>query len=143
MNTNFAVIGGDLRIVKLAKMLAEATNTDPLYEMEDGGKNAHELVNGTDATEQSSSASGGATSAGQDMSQPAADAKTAAESQSSSSSAGESQANAYELSQSSASKSASSSEASMPIFIIIAIIVLIAIFVVGYAKKDDEDFDDY
>ena len=128
---------------EFAKMLAEATNTDPLYEMEDGGKNAHELVNGTDATEQSSSASGGATSAGQDMSQPAADAKTAAESQSSSSSAGESQANAYELSQSSASKSASSSEASMPIFIIIAIIVLIAIFVVGYAKKDDEDFDDY
>ena len=39
MNTNFAVIGGDLRIVKLAKMLAEDGNKVYTYGLE----NAEEL----------------------------------------------------------------------------------------------------
>lgn len=144
---------------KFAEILAQATNTDPLYQMDEsqttkddngevGGKgntNAHELVNGTTEKEQSSSESGGRTSAGNDASQ-AGDAKTASESQdaSASSSAGSSGANAYELSQKSASKSASSAESSMPIFVIIAIIILIAIFLVGYVRnQEDNDFDDY
>ena len=134
---------------QFAKILAEATNTDPLYEMDekdsttDDNKNAQELGNGTNAEKQSSSSSGGKTSAGQDASQTG-DAKSASQSDASSSSSGESGANAYELSQQSASKSAASSESSMPIFVIIAIIILIAIFLVGYVRdQKDEDYDDY
>lgn len=132
---------------EFAKILSQATNTDPLYEMDekdsaDDNKNAQELVNGTNAQKQSSSNSGGKTSAGQDASQTG-DAKSASQSDASSSSSGESGAKAYELSQQSASKSAASSESSMPIFVIIAIIILIAIFLVGYARDQDEDYDDY
>ena len=144
---------------QFAQILAQATNTDPLYEMEEEDQpttpdnedvakdknNAHELVNGTTAKEQSSDQSGGKTSAGQDMSETG-DAKTSSQDASSSASAGEgaSGSTAYELSQKSASKSASSAESSMPIFVIIAIIVLIGIFLVGYARdQDDEDYDDY
>ena len=144
---------------KFAEILAQATNTAPLYQAEeqdnpngetsngektDGDKNAHQLVNGT--TVQESDMSGGQTSAGNDASTPG-DAKAAAESQSSASSsqsgAGESGATAYELSQKSASKSMSSAESSMPIFVIIAIIVLIAIFLVGYVRSIIDDYDDY
>ena len=136
-----------------AEILAQATNTDPLYKMEDNpsegensddNTNAHELVNGT--TNQESDLSGGQTSAGNDASTPG-DAKTASQSQSSSdaspSSTGGSGAKAYELSEKSASKSASSAESSMPIFVIIAIIVLIAIFLVGYLRNQKDDYDDY
>lgn len=147
---------------KFAEILAQATNTDPLYKMEDeqetpenpansnteagnGDTNAHELVNGTTQSEQSGDTSGGKTSAGQDMSE-SGNAKSASQSQDSgsSSSAGASSSAAYELSQKSASKSISSAESSMPIFVIIAIIILIAIFLVGYVRNQkDEDFDDY
>ena len=135
---------------KFAEILAQATNTDPLYKNEDnanvdnGEKNAHELVNGTTSKEQSSGESGGKTSAGQDMSQTG-NAKSASQSQDSgsSSSVGASSGTAYELSQS-ASKSVSSAESSMPIFVILAIIILIAIFLVGYVRdQKDEDYDDY
>ena len=145
---------------KFAEILAQATNTDPLYQAEDdttseadngntdGGKDskdAHELVNGTSNDEQSSDSTGGRTSAGADASE-AGDAKTASQTQSSSSSssAGASNSQAYELSQKSAAKSVSSAESSMPVFVIIAIIVLIAIFLVGYIRNQkDDDFDDY
>ena len=43
MNTNFAVIGGDLRIVKLAKMLADDGNKVYTYGLE----NAEELKGNT------------------------------------------------------------------------------------------------
>ena len=43
MSTNFAIIGGDLRIIKLAKMLAEEGNTIYTYGLE----NAEELKNVT------------------------------------------------------------------------------------------------
>lgn len=144
---------------KFAEILAQATNTDPLYQSNEetpstddnkgdvnGGdnSNAHELVNGTTEKEQSSSDSGGRTSAGNDASQ-AGNAKSASDSQdaSASSSAGSSGAQAYELSQKSAAKSASSAESSMPIFVILAIIILIAIFLVGYLRNQKDDFDDY
>lgn len=132
---------------KFAKILAQATDTDPLYEMEnDSGndeKNVQDFVNGTTDDKQSSSESGGKTPVGQDASQPG-DAKYASQSQDSSSSSGISGANAYELSQQSASKSATAAESSMPIFVIIAIIILIVIFLVGYVRNQkDEDFDDY
>lgn len=138
-----------------AEILAQATNTDPLYQTDESDKpsdsennqaddssNAHELVNNTSQAE--SDLSGGRTSAGVDPSTPG-DAKSASESQSSSqssSSAGESDVVAYELSPST-SKSVSSEESSMPIFVIIAIIALIAIFLVGYVRNQKDDFDDY
>lgn len=144
---------------QFAEILAQATNTDPLYQMDkqeqnipdntggqtsdNGDRNAHELVNGT--TAQESDMSGGQTSAGNDASTPG-DAKVSAEAQSQASSqagAGQSGATAYELSQKSASKSMSSAESSMPIFVIIAIIVLIAIFMVGYVNSQKDDYDDY
>ncbi|WP_405304392.1 cobaltochelatase subunit CobN [Methanobrevibacter sp.] len=145
---------------QFAEILAQATNTDPLYQAdgtdisddssssqtnpaEDSGANAHELVNGT--SQEESDLSGGRTSAGLDPSTPG-DAKSASESQSSSdssSNAGESGPVAYELSAKSASKSASSEESSMPIFVILAIIVLIVIFLVGYVRNQKDDYDDY
>ena len=154
---------------KFAEIVARATDTDPVYQMEndqsssdsqstddknpssdtigdigdgtgDDNKDAHELVNGTSTEEMDS----GKTSAGQDASSPG-DAKSASEAQSSSSSssAGSSGAKAYEISEKSVSKSASATESSMPMFVIIAIIVLIAIFLVGYLRSQDEDYDDY
>lgn len=132
---------------KFAEILAQATNTNPLYknensDVDDGNKNAHELVNGTNDREQSNSESG-KTSAGQDMSEKG-NAKSVSQSQGSGASSGDSGAAAYELSQKSTSKSSSSAESSMPIFVVIAIIILIAIFFVGYVRNQkDEDYDDY
>ena len=152
---------------KFAEILAQATNTDPLYQMpeeddgsnsEQGGSsngasnagndnsNAQELVNGT-SNDKTSSQDGGKTAAGADASE-SGDAKSASESQSSSSSAsssgaGDSGAKAFELSDKSAAKSASATESSMPIFVVIAVIVLIAIFLIGYVRNDEEDYDDY
>ena len=152
---------------KFAEILAQATNTDPLYQMSQdesssgsnqagsnggssnggtGNSNAQELMNGT-STEQSSSQDGGNTAVGMEASQ-SGDAKSAADSQSSSASsssssgAGESGAKSYELSES-VSKSASATESSMPIFVVIAVIILIAIFLVGYGRNQKDDFDDY
>ena len=152
---------------KFAEILAQATNTDPLYQMpeedqasnsQEGGSsngassggnqnsNAQQLVNGT-SNDKSSSSDGGRTAVGADASE-GGDARSASELSSSESSAsdggaGESGAKAYELSDKSASKSASATESSMPIFVIIAIIVLIAIFLVGYARNDEDEYDDY
>ena len=152
---------------KFAEILAQATNTDPLYQMpEDEGtsgdnsgsnsgssdnngndnSNAQQLSNGT-SQEKSSSSDGGRTAVGADGSQ-SGDAKAASEAESSaasasSSSAGESGSKAYELSEQSAAKSASAAESSMPIFVIIAVIILIAIFLVGYVRNDEDEYDDY
>ena len=151
---------------KFAEILAQATNTDPLYQMpeeddgsnsEQGGSsngasnagndnsNAQELVNGT-SNDKTSSQDGGKTSVGADASE-SGDAKSASESQSSSSAsssgAGDSGAKAFELSDKSAAKSASATESSMPIFVVIAVIVLIAIFLIGYVRNDEDEYDDY
>ena len=150
---------------KFAEILAQATNTDPLYQAPEDtangansnqggsgsgqagndGSNAQQLANGT-SHDKSSSSDGGKTAVGADASQ-SGDAKSAADAQSSasssSSSAGDSGAKAYELSEQSAAKSASATESSMPIFVIIAIIILIAIFLLGYWRNDEEDYDDY
>ena len=144
---------------KYAEILAQATNTEPLYEMDPseiddsgsqsssgeinpGDSNAHELINGT--TELESDLDGGRTSAGADPSAPGEAKAASSESQSSAgSSASSSGAKAYELSQKSASKSMSSSESSMPILVILAVLVLIAVFLVGYTKSQKDDFDDY
>lgn len=152
---------------KFAEILAQATNTDPLYQMEqdvdnnvnqgdsngkssgnsdDGSQNANTLANGTSQQKSDGSNDGGHTSAGDDASQTG-DAKSASDasnSQDASSSAGsDSGAKAYELSDKSASKSVSATESSMPIFVIIAVIALIAIFLVGYVRDDKDDYDDY
>ena len=152
---------------KFAEILAQATNTDPLYQMEqdvdnnvnqgdsngkssgnsdDGSQNANTLANGTSQQKSDGSNDGGHTSAGNDASQTG-DAKSASDassSQDASSSAGsDSGAKAYELSDKSASKSVSATESSMPIFVIIAVIALIAIFLIGYVRDDDNDYDDY
>ena len=153
---------------KFAEILAQATNTDPLYQMdketdkqgadgnkgqgsqngEKGNQNANVLTNSSSQQSQSEgSNSGGQTAVGSDASL-SGDAKSAADSSSSqdASSGGESAggAKAYELSEQSVAKSASSSaESSMPIFVIIAVIILIAIFLVGYARDQKDDYDDY
>ena len=151
---------------KFAEILAQATNTDPLYQMQpedqgydspqggssdgsanagDDSSNAQQLANGT-SDAKSSSSDGGNTAVG---SQPgeSGDAKSSSDAQSSSSSgssgAGDSGAKAFELSDSSAAKSASSAESNMPIFVVIAVIILIVIFLVGYVRNDEEDYDDY
>ena len=148
---------------KFAEVLAQATNTDPLYQMnqsegnqgqsgdansgdaDDGNQNANALVNNTSQEKSDGSNDGGQTAYGLDQSQTG-DAKTATQSQSSqdasSGQAGASSSNAYELSEKSASKSASATESSMPVFVIIAVIVLVAIFMYGYLRKNDE-YDDY
>ena len=136
---------------KFAEILAQATNTDPLYQMEqdaennanqgdsngkssgdsDGNQNANTLVNGTSQKQESDgSDDGGRTAVGADASQSgnAKSASDASSSQDASSNAGsDSGAKAYELSDKSASKSVSSTESSMPIFVIIAVLVFIAI----------------
>ena len=106
---------------KFAEILAQATNTDPLYQMEqdvdnnvnqgdsngkssgnsdDGSQNANTLANGTSQQKSDGSNDGGHTSAGNDASQTG-DAKSASDassSQDASSSAGsDSGAKAYEL----------------------------------------------
>ena len=152
---------------KFAEILAKATNTDPLYQMDEeldtqgsegnngqgaedgetGNQNANVLSNSTaQHSESDGSNSGGKTAFGEDGSE-AGDAKSLADSSSSqdASSGGESTggAKSYELSQKSVAKSSSSTESSMPIFVIIAVILLIAIFLVGYIRTDSNDFDDY
>ena len=152
---------------KFAEILAQATETDPLYQMdqkpqepinqgtqgqgfnngENGNQNANALTNSSSQQSQSDgSNSGGKTAAGADASQ-SGNAKSAADASDSqdTSSGGEGSdgAKSYEISEKSASKSASSTESSMPIFVIVAVIVLIAIFLVGYVRKDEDDYDDY
>jgi len=153
---------------KFAEILAQATNTDPLYQMDEqadnqgntgdstgqsesgetGDQRANQLTNNTSQeTKSDGSESGGQTAVGDDPSQTG-DAKSATEAQSSQDASagadGSNGAKAYELSEKSASKSASATESSMPVFVIIAVLVLIAIFLVGYVRsnKDDDD-DDY
>ena len=152
---------------QFADILAQATNTDPLYQMTEedttngansnqggssngqsgkDGSNAQQLANGT-SQDKSSSSEGGKTAVGADASQ-SGDARSASELSSSASSAsdggaGDSGANAYELSEQQSAAKSASAESSMPIFVVIAVIVLIAIFLVGYWKKDDEEYDDY
>ena len=140
---------------KFAEILAQATNTDPLYQMNTSGENqgqsegsgnsnnnANTLTNDSSQQQSESSNSGGHTGAGSDPSTPG-DAKSSSESESSqdASSTGGS-AKAYEISEKSTSKSVSAAESSMPIFVIIAIIILIGIFLVGYLRNNDE-YDDY
>lgn len=131
---------------KFAEILAQATNTEPLYTADENGGNsgnADTLANGTSQEKSSGSNSGGQTAVGEDPS-PSGTAQSASDAQSSSSSdAGASGAQAYELTQKSASKSTASAESSMPIFVIIAIIILIAIFLVGYVRNQEDDYDDY
>ncbi len=152
---------------KFAEVLAQATNTDPLFKMDENydkqgsqGKNNGNAAEGDEGTQKATvlsnstaqqsesdgSNAGGQTAFGEDPS-AAGDAKSAADSQSSqdASSGGESAggAKAYELSDKSASKSTSSTESSMPVFVIIAVIVLIAIFLAGYWRKDEDEYDDY
>lgn len=150
---------------KFAEILAQATNTDPLYKMEkesngqqgksgdsnngksdNGNQNANALVNNTSQEQSDGSNSGGRTAFGADASETG-DAQTASDSQSSqdasSSGAGAGGAKSYELSEKSASKSASATESNMPVFVIIAVIILIAIFLVGYLRNNDDEYDDY
>ncbi|MBO6111019.1 MAG: cobaltochelatase subunit CobN [Methanobrevibacter sp.] len=152
---------------KFAEILAQATNTDPLYQMDkeidkqgnqgnsngnsdgtEGNQKANQLSNSTSQqSESDGSNAGGQTAVGQDPS-TSGNAKSVADSQSSqdASSGGEGAggAKSYELSEKSASKSASSTESSMPVFVIIAVIILIAIFLVGYIRDNkDDEYDDY
>ena len=152
---------------KFAEVLSHATQTDPLYQMEensqtdsnqgnaqtessgngDGQHNANQLGNGTaEHQESQGSNSGGKTSAGNDQSATGT-AQSASDSQSSqdasAADSGASGAKAYEISEQSASKSSSASESSMPIFVIIAVIVLVAIFFAGYVRKNNDEYDDY
>ena len=149
---------------KFAEILAQATNTDPLYQAEensngnqgqngnnngqsdDGNKNANTLTNNTSQEQSDGSNDGGQTAFGIEPS-ATGDAKSATDSQSSQdSSSGESGASgakSYELSEKSTSKSASATESSMPIFVVIAVILLIVIFLAGYWRDNNDDYDDY
>ena len=150
---------------KFADILAQATNTDPLYQMEqesngqqgksgdsnngksdNGNQNANALTNNTSQEQSDGSNSGGRTAYGVDASE-SGDAQTASDSESSqdasSSGAGAGGAKSYELSEKSASKSASATESNMPVFVIIAVMILIAIFLVGYLRNNDDEYDDY
>ena len=148
---------------KFAEILAQATNTDPLYQQEqqqngeqgnsgnsngnsnNGNQNANTLVNNTSQQQSDGSDSGGKTAFGVEPSE-SGDAKSASQSQSSqdpsSGESGAGGAKSYELSEKSAAKSASATESSMPVFVIIAVIALIAIFLVGYLRDNNDD-DDY
>ena len=151
---------------KFAEILAHATNTDPLYKAEehiegieenenqgqsdkgDTGQDessASKLVNGS-SNDKSGNSEGGKTAVGSEATQ-SGEAKSASSGESSSAASsdgdGSAGAKSYELSEKSASKSASATESSMPIFVIIAVIILIAIFMVGYIKPNDDDYDDY
>ena len=151
---------------KFAEILAQATETDPLYQMdkeldtegsegengqgaesgETGNQDANVLTNSSSQNAKSDgSNAGGKTAVGNDPSQ-AGNAVSNADSSDSqdASSGGESTggAKSYEVSEKEVAKSSSSSESSMPVFVIIAVIMLIAIFLVGYIR-DGKDFDDY
>ena len=158
---------------KFAEILAKATATDPLYQMENNensqnsqnsnqysqnnpnnpnkqgsgngqdSSSAHDLMNGTSTAEMESE--GGKTSVGAEISE-SGNAKSASEVQSAatSSSASAGGASANAYEVSeSASKSATASESSMPIFVVIAVILLIAVFLVGYIRDQKDGFDDY
>jgi cobaltochelatase CobN len=147
-----------------AKILAQATLTNPLYVAEDApvdGDGQSEvtpsseeiMVNGTsDNNGQSAGQAGGETPVGDQPATSQNDASASASAQSSSDSSSSdtspsedasqsSDSKAYEVSKSAPAQS-SSVESSMPIFVIVAIIILIAIFLVGYTRNRD-DFDDY
>lgn len=134
-----------------AKILSEATLTDPLYVDDSASENgdgqsenspSKVLVNGT-TDDGGDGSSNGATPVGENPQSAKADSSQSGQSGSSSSDAGSdaSKSKAYELNKSSPAKSASS-DSSMPVVVIIAVIALIAIFLVGYLKNKD-DFDDY
>ena len=150
---------------KFAEILAHATQTDPLYKMQEdsqndnnqgesdskssgngngnGNSNANELSNGTSQKQESEGSNdGGSTGAGNQPSN-GGNAKSASELENSqdasASQSGASGAKAYEISEQSTSKASSSTESSMPIFVIIAVIALIAIFLTGYVGKQDDD----
>lgn len=140
---------------QFADILAQATNTDPLYQMDEqesngnqgqsgssnGNQNADTLANNTSQEQSEGSNSGGKTAFGADPSQ-GANAKSSSNSQGSQEGASGDSAgdgsNAYELTEST-SKSAASGESSMPIFVIGAVLVLLAIFFFGYVRKNDDD----
>lgn len=114
-------------------------------------QNANVLANGTvkDSKNSDNVKAGGKTAVGDDYSNDPDNAKvdpvTSELSSAESEGAGSSEAGgvkAYELNQQSTSKSIPT-ESSMPIFVIIAIIFLIAIFLVGYLRKDNDEYDDY
>ena len=152
---------------KFAEILAQATETDPLYQMnensenqgtegnqnggsqngETGNQNANVVSNSTSQQSKSESSNSGGNTAAGDVAGQAGDAKSAEDSSSSqdasSGSSGAGGSKAYEISEKSASKSASSTESSMPIFVVVAVIVLIAIFLVGYLRDSKDGFDDY
>ncbi len=155
---------------EFARILAQATLTDPLYVAEDAPADGdgqsdvapsseEMLVNGTT---ESNAQSNGPTPAGEQPStsqsdsgetpvgdQPStsqsAEASTPSASSESSSSSSESSneasdSKAYEVSKSAPAKP-SNAESSMPIFVIAAIILLIAIFMAGYVRnKEDDDY---
>jgi cobaltochelatase CobN len=147
---------------KFAEILAQATNTEILYQMdnedvstttETGAGNSTEgnsdsnqkvLINSTSQEKSDSSKDGGKTAFGAEPGE-VGNAKTASSSQDSqSSAAGSLGSNAYELSEKSASKSLVSAESSMPVFVIFIVIMFIAIFLVGYVRSQkDDEYDDY
>ena len=152
---------------KFAEVVAKATNTDPLYQMDDtldkngkegdgnqgaeagetGNQNANVLSNSSSQNSNSDgSNAGGKTAVGEDASQ-SGDAISAADSSKaldvSSGGNDEGGVKAYEVSQKSTAKSSSSSESSMPALVIIAVVNLIGIFFIGYIRTDVVDFDDY
>ena len=152
---------------KFAEILAQATETEPLYQMdkeldtqgtegengqgaesgETGNQDANVKSNSTSQQSQSDgSNAGGRTGFGVDGSQ-SGDAKSHADSSDSqdASSDGEGTGGlkSYEISEKNVAKSSSSTESSMPIFVIIAVIILIVIFMVGYVRNDEDEYDDY
>ena len=142
---------------QFADILAKATNTKSVFDGDSEGnsdgtgngdseENANQLTNNTSQTKSDGQESGGKTAVGVEVSETgnAKVSSTLDGSQGSSGDVSNSESKSYELSEKSASKSASSSaESSMPVFVILAIIVLIAIFLVGYARDEDDDYDDY
>ena len=131
-----------------ADILAQATLTEPLYDMpedsqsdsgsDDGQQSSEVLVNGTDDSLSSQSSDGGATAVGDDYSRDPSDASNQASAQQAG--RGSAGSKSYEIQKKSASKSISG-ESSMPIFVIIAVIILIAVFYVGYSRnKVDDDY---
>ena len=140
---------------QFAEILAKATNTDPLYQMNDSngnseeqgastdesGKNSGDVLTNNTNSDNSQAHSGGTTAAGNDYSHEKGDAKSASDAQGGQDSS-VSDSVAYELSENSASKSASPTESSMPVFVIIAILILLGIFLVGYIRSNKK-VDDY
>lgn len=121
---------------KYANVLASATLTDPIYQMDEVS---------SDTSDGKPASSGGVTGAG-DL--PTTDSEATAKSPDSSASytqdnsngdVGDSSgSNAYELKQSTSKKMASA-ESSTPAIVIIAVIVLIALFGVGYINNRREE----